>query len=119
MNEEVSEFVATLLHSSTVTHFMHWSTDSFAKHMALGEYYAQIIDLVDQFAEAYMGRYEQLKKFPDEFHLEKDPVKYLDNLKDFVEEARKELPQDTELQNLVDEIADLINSTLYKLRFLN
>ena len=119
MNEEVSEFVATLLHSSTVTHFMHWSTDSFAKHMALGEYYAEIIELVDQYAEAYMGRYEQLKKFPDEFHLEKDPVKYLDNLKDFVEEARKELPQDTELQNLVDEIADLINSTLYKLRFLN
>ena len=119
MNEEVAEFVATLLHSSTVTHFMHWSTDSFAKHMALGEYYAQIIELVDQFAEAYMGRYEQLKKFPDEFHLEKDPVKYLDNLKDFVEEARKELPQDSELQNLVDEIADLINSTLYKLRFLN
>ena len=50
MNEEVAEFVATLLHSSTVTHFMHWSTDSFANHMALGEYYAQIIELVDQFA---------------------------------------------------------------------
>ena len=49
MNEEVSEFVATLLHSSTVTHFMHWSTDSFAKHMALGEYYAEIIELVNQF----------------------------------------------------------------------
>ena len=40
------------------------------------------------------------------------------SVKDFVEEARKDLPQDSELQNLVDEIADLINSTLYKLRFL-
>jgi Tfp pilus assembly protein PilO len=39
-------------------------------------------------------------------------------MKEFVEESRKELPQDTELQNLVDEIADLINSTLYKLRYL-
>jgi DNA-binding ferritin-like protein len=119
MNEEVAEFVAALLHSSTVTHFMHWSTDSFSKHMALGDYYVQIIDLTDQFAEAFMGRYEQLKKFPEEFHNQKDPVKYLENMKDFVQEARKELPQDTELQNLVDEIADLINSTLYKLRFLN
>jgi hypothetical protein len=119
MNEEVAEFVAALLHSSTVTHFMHWSTDSLSKHLALGEYYAQIIDLTDQFAEAYMGRYTQLKKFPEEFHSEKDPVKYLQNMKDFVQEARKELPQDTELQNLIDEIADLINSTLYKLRFLN
>jgi DNA-binding ferritin-like protein len=119
MNHEVDEFVSTLLHTSTVTHFMHWATDSFSKHSALGEYYAKIIDLVDEFAEAYMGSYEQLKKFPDEFHTEKEPVKYLTSMKNFVQEARKELPQDTELQNLVDEIADLINTTLYKLRFLN
>jgi hypothetical protein len=119
MNEEAAEFVATLLHSSTVTHFMHWSTDSYAKHKALGKYYEQIIDLADQYAEAYMGRYEQLKKFPEEFHTAKEPVKYLESMKDFVDEARKELPQDTDLQNIIDEIADLINSTLYKLRFLN
>jgi DNA-binding ferritin-like protein len=119
MNEEMSEFVATLLHSSTVTHFMHWSTDSFAKHSALGEYYSGIIELVDQLAEAYMGKYQQLKKFPEEFHTAKDPIKYLESMKEFVGDARKELPKDSELQNLIDEIADLINSTLYKLRFLN
>jgi hypothetical protein len=28
------------------------------------------------------------------------------------------LPANSEIQNIVDEIADLINSTLYKLRFL-
>ena len=49
MNDEVAEFVAHLLHSSTVTHFMHWSTTSYAKHIALGEYYVQIIELVDVF----------------------------------------------------------------------
>ena len=79
----------------------------------------EIIELADRYAEAYMGRYEQLKKFPEEFHSAKEPVKYLESMKEFVEEARKELPQDTELQNIIDEIADLINSTLYKLRFLN
>lgn len=118
MNEETAEFVSTLLHSSTVTHFMHWSTNSLSVHEALGEYYDEIIELTDQFAEAYMGRYEQLKKFPNEFHTATDPVKYIEGMKDFVEEARKELPQDSELQNIIDEIADLINTTLYKLRFL-
>jgi len=118
MNDEVAEFVAQLLHSSTVTHFMHWATNSYAQHKALGKYYEQIIELVDQYAEAYMGRYEQLKKFPEEFHTESDPVKYLEAMKNFVAEAREELPQDTALQNLIDEIADLINSTIYKLKFL-
>ena len=119
MNEEVAQFVAALLHSSTVTHFMHWSTNSYAAHQALGEYYTEVIELVDNFAEAYMGRYEQLKKFPSDFHNADDPKKYLENMKSFVEEARQHLPQDSELQNELDNVANLINGTLYKLRFLN
>lgn len=118
MNDEMSEFLAALLHSSTVTHFLHWSTDSYAKHVALREFYKSIVKLTDELAESYMGKFEQIKKFPEEFHSGKDPVKYLESLKDFVQESREELPQDSEIQNLVDEIADLINSTLYKLRFL-
>jgi DNA-binding ferritin-like protein len=119
MNEEVAEFVSALLHSSTVTHFMHWATKSYAIHVALGDYYEEIIELTDSLAEAYMGRYDQLKKFPKDFHTSEDPEEYLDSIKEFVQEARKELPQDSELQNIVDEIADLINSTLYKIRFLS
>lgn len=119
MHEETAEFVATLLHSSTVTHFMHWATNSYAMHQALGEFYEEIVELTDNFAEAYMGRYEQLKTFPSDTHSAEDPVKYLEGLKNFVEQARKEVPQDTELQNIIDEIADLINSTLYKIRFLS
>lgn len=119
MNEEVCEFVAALLHSGTVAHFMHWATNSFAAHDALGTYYAEIIDLVDEFAESYMGRHEQLKKFPADFHNADDPKKYFESMRRFVAESRQHLPQDTELQNLIDEIADLINSTLFKLRFLS
>jgi hypothetical protein len=36
----------------------------------------------------------------------------------FIKEARKDLPQDEQLCNLVDAIADLVDSTTYKLRFL-
>jgi predicted translin family RNA/ssDNA-binding protein len=119
MENEAAEFIAALLHSGTVTHFMHLSTDSYAKHQALGEFYPEIIELADQYAEAYMGKYEQIKKFPSEFHSATNPVKYLEGLCKFVEECRQELPKDTELQNKIDEIADLINSTLYRLRFLD
>jgi hypothetical protein len=42
----------------------------------------------------------------------------LTSLKNFVDDARKDLPQETQIQNIVDEIAQLIDSTLYKLRFL-
>lgn len=119
MNQEVALFLAVLLHSSTNAHFMHWSTNSASDHSALGEYYERVIELVDNFAEAYMGRYEQIKEFPSDWHVEREPVPYFEKMKLFIEESRKMLPQDTELQNLIDEIADLINSTLFKLKYLD
>ena len=118
MNENMAMFAATMLHSATNTHFFHWSTDSYSKHKALGNYYDEIVELVDDLVEAYMGCYEQLKTFPSVYHQPKEPVKYLESLKNFVDDARKDLPQETQLQNIIDEIAQLIDSTLYKLRFL-
>jgi DNA-binding ferritin-like protein len=118
MQENCSLFLATLLHSATNTHFFHWSTDSYAKHQALGTYYDEIVDLVDTLAESYMGKYGKLTSFPSVYHQPSEPIKYLESLQKFVAEARMDLPQDTELQNIIDEIADLINTTTYKLKFL-
>ena len=98
---------------------MHLSTDSYSVHKALGKYYEDIIELADDFAEAYQGRYEKIKKYPEEFHSATDPEKYLKSLLQFVDEARGDLPQDSELQNIVDEITSLIDATLYRLKFLN
>lgn len=109
-------FVSTLLHSATNTHFQHLMTDSYARHVALNEYYNEIVELTDKYAEAYQGAYEVIKNYSKDFHLATDPVKYMKSLKEFVKEIRSELPNDTELNNIVDEIADLINSTLYKLK---
>lgn len=119
MDDDAAEFIAALLHSSTVTHFMHLSTDSYSAHKALGNYYEKIIDLADDFAETYQGRYSKIKNYPDEFHAGKEPVKYLKSMQSFVDEARQDLPQDSEIQNIIDEISQLIASTLYKLKFLD
>jgi DNA-binding ferritin-like protein len=116
--ENCALFLATMLHSATNTHFFHWSTDSYAKHKAFAKYYDSIIDLTDTFAESYMGKYGKFTAFPSVYHQPKDPIRYLESLQSFVKEARQDLPQDSELQNIIDEIADLINTTTYKLKFL-
>ena len=116
--ENCALFLATLLHSATNTHFFHFSTDSYSKHKALGKYYDEIVGLVDSLAESYMGKYGKITTFPSVYHQPKDPIKYMESLQNFVADARQDLPQDSELQNVIDEIADLINSTTYKLKFL-
>lgn len=116
--ENCALFLATMLHSATNTHFFHWTTDNNSKHMALAAYYDSIVDLTDTFAESYMGKYGKFTSFPSVYHQPKDPIRYLESLQSFVKEARQDLPQDSELQNIIDEIADLINTTTYKLKFL-
>ena len=116
-----SIFALMLLHEVTNTHLLHWATNSFSEHSALGEFYNSLNDKADEFVEAYMGKYGQLKieGYPEVYSLPKtDCVAHLEELSDNVKNVREKLPQDSELQNIIDEIADLIDSTLYKIRFL-
>ena len=115
MKKDVADFISTLFHSATVTHFMHLSTDSYPVHKALGKYYPAIVDLADNYAEAYSGCYEKIKDFPENFHNAKDPVKYLTSIKTYIEKNREALPDDSHLQNIVDEIAALVDTTIYQL----
>lgn len=124
MNETaVGEFIAIIRNSATVAHLMHlqvFGAGSFAKHNALGEYYAAIPDLIDSVAEAIQGRYQTIIMiYPSTLQITLgNPLTYLRNLSAYVEEARKDLPQDSEIQNEIDSIATLIDHTSYKLKFL-
>lgn len=120
-NDPVMMFTMHLLHSVTNAHILHLTTRSYAEHQALGTFYGEIGDLVDSFVEAFQGKYGLLHDFVADYKLPPtDPVAYLESLKVEVETLRRmpRFPQDSELQNEVDNIANLINSTLYKLRFL-
>ena len=116
--KEMALFLATLLHSGTNTHFMHWATKSYAQHKTLGKFYENIIELVDELAEAYFGWYEQITEFPDVYHLPKgSPLAYLESLQTFVKDARNDLPKESQIVQLIDNIAQEIDTTIYLLKF--
>jgi DNA-binding ferritin-like protein len=115
---EAAEFLLTLLHAATNTHLLHWTTKSYAEHKALGEFYTELPELVDQVAEAMMGKFDTTPTFPVKYYAPaKTGKEELEALKDYVASTRQQLPQDSEIQNLVDEIAQSIDQTLYLLRF--
>ena len=118
MEYTVQSFVMCLLHAVTNTHILHLQSRSYSEHMALGDFYEGLDDLADSFIEQYQGKYGIIDGYTDEYELPTPALEYLVSLSDYVKQARVELPQDTELQNTIDEIASLIDSTLYKLRFL-
>jgi len=117
--DSLNELVMDLLHSATVTHIMHWQTESYAQHVALGEFYQAMPDLVDGVVEAYQGKNNViLRKFPINMESYEDmtPLFYMEYLNQELYESRGLFGDDSEIQNLVDGIADLIDTTIYKLR---
>ena len=120
MHSEAGEFVLVLLHAATNAHLLHLRSKSYAEHMALGTFYEELPGLVDVVAESIQGLKGELLEYPiDYFAPEATALDELLSLQEYVKVERKELPQDSEVQNAIDAIAELINSTVYKLRFLS
>lgn len=116
-----AEFVGMLFLARDVAHSVHLNTRSYAKHKALNEFYDEIVDLADKFAEAYQGKYGLIGPIAlMSAKKTNNIVEFLQDQADDIEKVRYEVVDKacTPLHNIIDEIVGLYLSTLYKLRFL-
>jgi hypothetical protein len=116
-----ADFVGMMFLARDVAHSAHLNTRSYAKHVALNEFYDGIIDLADKFAEAYQGKYGLIG--PISLMSAKktsNVVEFLEGQVDDLMDMRyKVVEKDcTPIQNIIDEIFGLYYTTLYKLKFL-
>lgn len=116
-----ADFVGVLFLARDVAHSVHLNTRSFAKHSALNEFYDNIVELADKFAEAYQGRHGLIG--PVTLMSAKKTgniVEFLEDSLTDIEKMRYEVckKDDTPLQNIIDEIVGQYLSSLYKLKFL-
>jgi hypothetical protein len=117
--DKIGDFILTLLHSITNTHILHWQAPTLSEHQALGDFYDGLSDLVDTLAESMMGKYQTMLTFPTTYHgPAATGLEELTTLGEYFAQGRQDLPQDSEIQNICDEIAALIDQTTYKLKFL-
>lgn len=115
------ELLITLLNAATIGHVLHLRSRSYSEHKALQGFYEGMPDVVDAVVEAWQGRNAELIDYPDqvvEISEHRDALEYVTFLKILLEEERSVLGEESEIQNLVDDIAQLIDSTIYKLTFL-
>ena len=120
-NGEFAEMISLLLHSRTQTHTLHLQTDSFSEHTALNGYYDGIVDLVDGLVESFQGKYGIIGGYTsydiEGYKSTEATIKYLQGLCGKVDGLR-DCCEDSYIQNQIDTVCELINSKLYKLRFL-
>jgi high-affinity Fe2+/Pb2+ permease len=113
--------MSLLLHSQTQVHALHLQTKSYSEHKALQNYYEGIDGLVDGIIESYQGKYDIIEGYKSydivNYKSTEATIKYLKDLDNKVQKLRG-CCKDTYIQNQIDNVNELINSTLYKLRFL-
>jgi hypothetical protein len=111
------EFIAQSFAVRTAAHLLHFSASTYAQHVALQTFYEGLIDLVDKYAEVYMGLYEQIKTFPSVAPPRMTPIPLLE---DYLASIAAELEEDHESQallNILAELEELTAQSLTRLRF--
>jgi hypothetical protein len=106
---------------------LHWQTESYAEHKALGKAYESLDELVDSFVETYFGAHGRHSAVPGE-GTTRAPIEIVDYgdatplavmedgivfLKEEIEEYLDE--SDTDLLNIRDDMLGVLNHTKYLL----
>ena len=117
--------VFELLNGVTKVHINHLRVNgpgAYAAHTAMGGFYDEVGGLADDIAEQYQGITEKIITYPTSVELPtmstaEDCLSYMRTLYDMVNTAQDYCSY-SEINNTLDEVKSLINSTKYKLLFL-
>ena len=116
----IGQFFLKLLHAATNGHILHLQTKSYSEHKALQAYYEGLPDLVDNIIEQWQGAYQIIVEYPSNYEApNSDALQEVTAVRDFVVKNRAIVGDYTSIQNQVDELMSLLDSTVYKLTFLD
>lgn len=117
--KNIALFLSTLFSARTQAHIFHLQTKSYAAHKALGDFYDQIADLSDTYAEQAQGVYGIITGYTIPTQLFTEPTSYFEVLGEKLEKMEKDLPDDCDLQNTFADVLKLVHITTYKLKHLS
>lgn len=117
---KIEELFGTLQMSVVSGWRKHLRSAKYGKHVALQEFYEEMPDKVDALIEAWMGANgKKVGNFTNILTSSNmNTLSYLKELKKVCKDGYDLLDDNEELESLLDDIVNLINSTLYKVKEL-
>lgn len=119
----MSTIMSTFLGIQSQFKVLHWQTQSYSKHIAYGDTYDALDELIDTFMETYMGKYGRIA-----LEGEKDAIilsnigemkieEFLETLTGFLLSFNNQLDsnKDSDLLSLRDEMLGTVNTLKYLL----
>lgn len=116
----IDELVSRTFAMRDAAHREHFRTDSYAQHVALGEFYTALPDAVDALVEAYQGMFDLIDDFDVKLPVGPfDITAQMSDDIDWMQATRDDVcMEDPSLLALLDDVVNLYQRTLYKLKRL-
>ena len=112
----LEKLIERMFASRNAAHIAHWKTKNGEEYRALGEYYDNVIELLDKFVEMHQGGAGLVGDVKGEVEnatkLINDDIIWLTKNR---EQIAKNIPA---LENVLDELTGMHMTTLYKLENL-
>lgn len=120
----ITELISKVFTTSRQAHLAHWKTSSYAKHMALGDFYDGVLEPLDDLVEDYQAAFGKVDEVcVKEFCTPSSDDDILSTLKEdikWINKSRDKICKNiTALENILDGISDIYLKTIYKLENLS
>ena len=112
------DVITFLMFVRDTAQLLHWATYKFSTHIAMGEFYDGLEDLIDDMAEMMMGSEETMDFSTADtvsHQLPKEPCEFMAAVRTTMIDAGHLFDHEPALKNKYDEIIGLINKTKYKI----
>lgn len=124
----IEELIGRVFYARNLAQYEHWiitdddneeSTGSYATHKALGKFYDDVIEALDDLVEAYQGAFKLIGPIPAPKQTPSDCLKALEADAKWIEEHHEDICKGNRaVANLIDTLTGVYLSTIYKLRNL-
>lgn len=118
----VAETIVMLMNMRTSTHLLHLTEGNDAAHRALGEFYDQVVDIADRFAECAIATYGKVRwpeNLSDGLTVSLSPAEYLRTCKASILVVAPTFADQKDLDNIMSELVELCSQTIFKLEQLH
>lgn len=117
----ICDLISKAFTTRNLVHFAHWNTSSYAKHMALGDLYDDIIEDIDEIVEVFQGKFGLVNNLTTSAAcLPDDICQHVKDEADWVEKNRDKISnRDPSIDSLIDILLSHYHRTVYKLENLH
>jgi hypothetical protein len=116
----IEQLVPKVLATRNAAHMAHWKTKSYAQHIALDEFYTEILDALDNLVETYQGAFGLIDLNAPMGIVPKDIVAHIGAEAQWIDANRSKIAKNLgSLENIVDELTGVYLKSFYKLTNLS